>query len=570
MDETQKILQQIVESELSREEKIALLAKLPSALLEEKIRDGLAHDSHADSPDGFFAFCELLDGAKLPEHNQKEVHKVFEAHEQGKGFTLNGWRGSFKSVTLSAKFATWRIGLYPHQTNVIVSANDDSAEKITKAIARYISDHPEWKRAFGTIVPVTSSWAVNGYWVRDTSLSDDEWAKKTGQTIDPTFVGGGHTSTRINGKHPTGCLIIDDIQSTFLSAKEQKDLAHTVTAVILKMAVRKDDKLSTWVLNIGVPWPGEYDVHQILSKSGAFLSMTVPAMRRAVEGEGVYIDGVNPATGQVYDDIVGWWVLTEPSRFGVNSILSERALGKFEFWQMIMMDLDTAKATGLRYYTFPKEDVDNNWPTVGGVDPAFTLKDKLEDARKNSAFAIAYVSKRPARGAVLVGGVLERCNPGVAASRIAAAQILFPAWSFSAVENSGIGLLFIKTMNLLNPGLVIVPSDLGGIRPKGQKAARARSKHDRILYELSPFLEDATVMIAGDDYYTTKVKDALDNFFELDETVADERWDALDALYHAVKAMPDVLQKPKVGETLQVSKPKSRSPIAGMGKHRGY
>lgn len=563
--------------EISHEEALSLVSKLPKDVLKQATNLALVPQAKKDTPEGFFAFYEILHGFAPPDHVKSEISEIFLAHEEGRGYSLNGWRGSWKSVSLSVTFQAWRIGLEPHKTNVTICANDDSAEKITKAIAAIIEYHPGWNLVFPNVVPDKGKWSVEGFWVLDTDLPREKWTEKQAGVIDPTFVGGGHGSTRVNGKHPTGCLIVDDLHdiNNSSSDKERKIVTKTMTTVILKTAVRAKDKLSTWVLNVGVPWADD-DSHHVLKKSGSFRTQTIPAMKRALEGdkEAVYLDGVNKNTGAVYDDIIGWWILTEPKRFGVNSIMSERSLGKAEFWQMIMMDIKTGKTGGLKYYPYPKDRIEKHWPTLAGVDPSFTLQDRQEHISKNSSFAMAVGSKIPGGNAVLRGGVLEQCNLNRAATHIMSAQSDYPNWLFSAVENVGMGLLFKETIRLINPNLILVTSDLGGIRQAGEKAGKAKNKKTRIETELAPWLENAVILISDDpdDKFLSAVKDGLENFHELDDQSADERLDALDAFYHMVKAMPDVLQRRVSREQLPSVrvKPKSKSPISGLSRHRGY
>ena len=560
-----------------------LARRLPSSKVQEDIRTGLATACHQDTPEGFEAFYELLYGFRLPVNTGKRwVASIFKAHDEGKGFTLNGFRGSWKSVTLSVTFQCWRIGMEPHKTNVTISANDDSAEKITKSIAAIIEYHPEWKRAFPDIVPETSKWSVDGYWVIDTSISREEWARKQAGVIDPSFVGGGYKSTRINGKHPTGCLVVDDIHdlNNSTSEKERVAVVKAMTTVIMKTVIRRDDKMKTWFMNIGVPWALD-DCHHILKNSGGFIHSTVPAMVRVPEGEGVYIDGVNKETGKVYEDLVGWWRLTEPAIFGVNSIMADRALGKFDFWQMIMMDLTTAKTAGIKYYTYytetePDRDVIRTYPAHGGADPAFTLTANNENS--TSSFALAQGVKRPGRGGVLLGGVVEKCTLAQSTNHLAVSQKIFPNWRFTAVENVGMGLMYIQYARKANPNLLIVDSDLGGIRMKGEKAAKAKNKKTRIQYEASSWIEDGTWLIAdrgqteADDEFLKTIRDALDNFNDLpNDDTPDKRLDALDAFYHLIKAAPELLFRKTSEERIPTHAPRVRqiSPLAGIGV-RGY
>jgi len=568
LDEFWQLIQDIANKPSDERVKLIALAaqKLPSALLDAKYSEGLAQEARKDSVEGYCAFYEGIHGFRPPEHILSEVEKIFEAHDKGMGYTLNGWRGSWKSVSLSVTFQAWRIGLEPRKTNVTISANDDSAEKITKAIAAMIEYHPFWKMAFPTIVPDSGRWSVEGYWVVDNSMAREEWAKLQAGVIDPAFVGGGHGSTRVNGKHPTGVLDIDDLHdiNNSSSDKERKALVKALTTVILKTAVRIDDKLSTWVMNIGVPW-AEDDSHHILKNAG-WVWQEIPAMKRAEEGKGVYIDGINPATGICYEDIKGWWLLTEPRRFGVNSIIAERALGKAEFWQMIMLDLATASAGKLKYYPYPHEEIKMDWPTQGGADPTNVDKPAREKGRRSS-FAHVYIAKLPMGGAVIVDGVLQPSSLAGAIIFMREAQTRFSNWLGTACEDTGGGSVFIQGVHLAAPDIRIYSSDLSGIL---KKTGKVKSKPDRIL-ELSNWFENGRIKISdADTPFLNALRKLLNNFFDLMDDMHNEAWDAGDAAYHAVKAMPDVLQMPvDTGAIPSSIKPRRFNPLAIKG-HVGY
>lgn len=286
-----------------------------------------------DSPESFFAFCKLLDGSPPPPHVQRWIRKYYEDHEAGTG-TVNLASRGFRKTTYGMKFIAYRTGKEPHKTNVAIGAQDDSPEKIMNSASVIIESHPEWKRCFPNVVPDRArGWSVEGYYVKDTSIPYEQWVKKQVSVIDPTLVGGGYNSKRINGKHPTGVLYIDDIHDINNNSDGQrKDVVKKLTTVILKTVIRVNDKLSTWVLGIGVPWSSD-DGYQTMVNAGYGLIKT-PAMVRAVEGEAgaVYIDGHNPVTGVTYEDLTGWWVLTWPENFGPKAIIQERSFGKSEFW----------------------------------------------------------------------------------------------------------------------------------------------------------------------------------------------------------------------------------------------
>jgi len=395
-------------------------------LLDEKKELDLLARVKTDTPEGYFAFYEGLHGITPPWQVALWVREIYKGHEQGLGYTINGYRGSWKSVSISVDFTAWRIANEPRKSNLVISANDDSADKITKAIAQLIEFHPFWKKAFPNIVPDTGRWSSNGYWVIDTSMSREEWVAKQAGVIDPTLVGGGYTSTQINGKHPTGVAMTDDLHglNNSHSETEKKAAVKFYTTEFSKTFIRKDNKLVTWPVNVGVPWDRVHDTHKVLSKSGGYASSSIPVMRRALEADdgAVFIDGKNEMTGVVYDDIIGWWILSNPDNFGVDLIKQDRGLGKFDFWQMMMMDLDTASAGGLRYYSYPKDEIGKDWPAIGGCDPSYTFKERQEYEVKSSFFGVGVGLKRPRGGAVLADGILDQCTPNRAAGHIASLQ----------------------------------------------------------------------------------------------------------------------------------------------------
>lgn len=543
-------------------------------ILDEQHELELLARAKADSPDGFFAYYEGKYGFPPPQQAQRWIHRIYEGHEQNLGFTLNGHRGSWKTITISVCFLEYRIGLEPHKTNLVIRASDVTANEITDKITMTIQFHPWWKTCFPNVVPdEAGKWSTNGYWVVDTSISRDEWTKKTSDTADPTLVGGGYTSQKINGKHPSGICLTDDLHgiNNSFSETERKAVTKFYTTELSKTFIRKNGELVTWPINVGVPW-GKDDVHQVLSRSGGYTSEVYPVMVGAQEGDknAVYIDGVNKVTGATYEDIKGWWILSSPTLYGVDDIIRDRGLGKFDFFQMMMMDINRGNMGGLRYYSYPHAEIDLLWPAVGGSDPSYTFKERKEINIQSSFFALGVGLKRPRGGGVLQGGTLDQCSTNMAAGYIAATQSRFVNWLYTAVEDNGIGRLFIETIRLINPALVIVCSDLGGIRRKGEKAGKMKDKVLRFKTEAAPFLENATFFISDEqtDYLDT-IRDGLDNFDELDSSKADKRLDALDSLYHILKAMPDVLQQQAVKDELPSAfdKQKSAHPLAGRN-HR--
>jgi len=517
-----------------------------------------------DTPESFFAYCELLDGEEPPAHTQRQVRKMYEDHERGTGTVNLAFRGSRKTTYFGVKFIAFRVGKEPNKTNVAIGANDDSPEKVMNSVSVIIESHPEWKRCFPNVVPDKGrGWSVNGYYVMDTSVLYEEWVKRQASTVDPTLVGGGYNSTRINGKHPTGVLYIDDYHDVNNNSDlQRKDAVKKLTTVILKTVIRIKDKLSTWSLGIGVPWATD-DAYATMVNAGYGL-ITTPAMRRAAEGEegAVYIDGFNPAIGVTYEDIKGWWILTWPEIFGVNAIIQERSFGKSEFWQMIMLDLATASTGKLIYHEMPARDIDPAWPHLGGCDPT-TFSESIAD-KKSSHFALGYGAKRPTGGLVIVDGVVEQCTMLQAENYIFSAQNRFVNWLYTAVENVGVGKVFIQSLRR-NALLRIIASGLKGISD-----ARVRSKKDRWLIDAAPLFEDGSVLLSdADTPYLNAARRLMNHFFDLSEH--DPAFDVGDSIYHIIKAAPDAIQKNVLAaRAARQRQMNTQNPLAGIGSFVGY
>lgn len=535
-----------------------LAEKLPSGAVQEALKDGLAQGARQDSAEGYASFYELVHGFKPPRHVMEQVGMICKSHVEGVGTVVFAARGFWKSVSLSVTFVAWRVGLEPHKTNVIVSANDDSAEKVTKAVAAIIEFHPEWKRAFPNVVPDTGRWSVEGFSVLDNSITRDEWAKRQSGVIDPTIIGGGYKSSRLIGKHPSGCLVIDDIhdRDNASSEKERKVVVDILVKTILKTVIKKDDRMDTWLIAVGTPWALD-DAYYTMKNTGQYNFIAIPAMVKAKEGEGVYIDGVN-RDGVIFEDIIGWWQLNFPQYFGVNSVIKERADGKASFWQMIMLDLATSSTGRMKYYEFPADQIGEDWVIIGGADP--TNSDN-ESETGGSHFALAFLAKNPAGGAVVVDGVLERCSQLKAENYILAAQNRFSNWQFTAVEGVGGGLGFIQTLQR-NSNIRIVKSGLKSISD-----AKILNKKNRWLNDAAKWFEDGTIKISNADTpFLNALRRLFDKIHDLDPA-KDYAFDAGDATYHAMKSMPDIL---RVENFTQVRKIRQPSPLQGIGSYSGY
>jgi predicted phage terminase large subunit-like protein len=154
-------------------------------------------------------------------------------------------------------------------------------------------------------------------------------------------------------------------------------------------------------------------------------------------------------------------------------------------------------------------------------------------------FAMAYVAKLPGGGAVVVDGVLEHTTQAQAETLVNRAQTIFPNWLNAVVEADVRGEDFIQVITR-NPGLRIIPMKTGG-----------KGKGVRLERQMSPWLENGFVRISDAD---TPFLNELRHELDLYPNCAHD--DALDALYWALRGMPDVLTLGRESVQEEILEPK--------------
>ena len=546
--------------EMGQEERIEALKKrtLPEINATKQAILGILAQND-DSPKGFAAFYELIHGNELPKHAMEWIEHIYGAHDEGVGALLWAFRGSWKSTTISVTFTAFRIGHEPEKANLIISANDDSATKVTAAIAKMIEFNDGWKLAFPHVVPDKEmGWGAEGYCVKDTRIRYEEWTKKTSARIDPTLFGLGVGSSRLIGKHPGGVMLMDDIHDdkNSISNLDRERVVRVVSETVLPMSVKDDkdgEKLVTWEVVVGTPWDVD-DAYHFLKNTGQFKFMSMPVMVKAEEGEAgaVYIDGRN-RDGNVYVDVVGWWRLRWPEKFGPKAIIRERATGALRgFSRMFLLDLNAAKKAGLKYYMYPHEQIDTaRWPMYGGADLAFVLRATGRHETGRDFFSHSYGAKNPLGKLIVVDGVIEQCTQAQAEDHLKKPQDIFPLWRFSVLEGDGIGETFFTSLVMRNPQLRV-----------SMMKTKGKGKRWRQEQEMGPWLENGQVMISdADTPYLNALRRALDDF-------PDGNNDIRDGLYWLCRATPDVLVvKPDEDHLpLTMQKRRRRNPIFSLAK----
>jgi hypothetical protein len=192
---------------------------------------------------------------------------------------------------------------------------------------------------------------------------------------------------------------------------------------------------------------------------------------------------------------------------------------------MFLLDLKSAKTNGLRYYTFPHEQIDMaHWGLYGGVDFATVLNKKATDDPGRDKFSMAYGAKNPLNKLVVFDGVIEQCTQAQAEVHMNKPQSIFPNWVNTVIEGVGVGEQFWVNIIMRNPGLRVEMKKTGGV-----------PKLKRQELELGVWLERGMILISdADTPYLNALRKALDDFPEGNN-------DIRDGLYWLGRACPDVM-----------------------------
>jgi phage terminase large subunit-like protein len=485
-----------------------------------------------DNVEGFSAFFEVITGRRLTKFAIDWIEQLYEAREQGKYFAIEAFRGSAKTTVLTS-FLCFRIGHEPDKTYLTVQVGDDIAQDNSEKVADIIANNPGWKSCFPNVVPdMEKGWGAGGYEVKRDDIPYGQWRRLNSDRKDPTFIGLGYKSRAIIGKRVTGMLLIDDIldENNTASDKEMETVRKIMTGTLFPTIVK-----GAWMCCVFTPWK-ENDPVMGMTELDEFIRVKTPIVIECEDG--FDLDGVK------YKSI---W----PSRFPESEIRIRRAMSaKIEFARMYLLDLSKADSQVFRFYDFPAAQINGAWPVVGGVDYASSMKNVGGGAKLDTDyFALAYVCKLPMGGAVVMDGVLERTTMLPALGYVEKAQGTFPGWQHCVVEGDGKGEEFIQAL-MMKPGLKITPMKTGG-----------KGKMERLERQMGPWLESMRVRISDAD---TPFLNELRK--ELREYPNNRHDDAMDAVYWALRGMPDVLAMPYNNDELpSFEKKKTLNPFLALG-----
>lgn len=481
-----------------------------------------------DSPKSFAAFYRYMTGTTLPNHARKWIDSIYTGKQDDKGTLIFAFRGSWKTTTVSILFTAYRIGKEPWKTNLILQNNDKAAQDTTLAIANIIQLDPKWRDIFPNVQPnKPNGWGAQGYWVRDFDMPEEDWARLTAVSRDPSLLGLGINSGSVIGRHPTGVLLMDDIhdEANSISSTERAKVVKVLTDTIMPMIVpdgtkEEGQQLETWTLAVGTPWHEE-DAYHYMRETGEFEFCFTPLLYPVDENaeDAVYFQHKN---------LVGYYRLGWEDRCPPEVVKSFYNLsGHRGFGRMYLLSLAASNEIGLPYHSFPHDDIPEG-PVYGGVDYAsiIEIRGKVMDPKNRSKFALFWGVVTPNNVLVIIDGIVGHYTQLQSEGHVVNLKTKYDKqYQTSGVEMNGKGEEFFSLMSR-RPEIGVYPYWVSG------------KKETRIERQLGPWFEMGKILVSDEDTPALNyLRKALAEF-------PHGNLDVLDAVYGIAQCIPHVLQVP--------------------------
>ncbi|UOF79178.1 terminase large subunit [Caudoviricetes sp.] len=174
-------------------------------------------EDNSDPVQAIVDFGEYVFGKVANAH-----HREWIANDMRNRYTVTtAPPGSAKTTWQIIEMAWW-MGKHPLHTNGIGSAGEDAADDMTEAVAQTIERNPRYREVFPhVVVHKERGWSADGYNIRDSRFSLEEWEVIRAGDKNPSLLGGGVGSARWNGFRVTGRLHLDDIHDRKSKHSEQ-------------------------------------------------------------------------------------------------------------------------------------------------------------------------------------------------------------------------------------------------------------------------------------------------------------------------------------------------------------
>jgi len=355
----------------------APLTALPK---DEQYRILLAASARGDGVDAVCDFGELVFGYVAQPHHRAWIGEHLENPRVG----IVSPPESAKTTWMTIITMAWGIGKQPWTTNAIGSAGDDAAEDMAKAVADTIELNPAWKLVFPSVVPDKGrGWSNDGYNVRDTTYSEEQWAQLRAGQKDATLTAGGVGSVRFNGLRVTGRMILDDIHDR--KSKDSDTICYQTVAFVKDTAEPRVTETGSLAI-IQTRWSPKDVINYAQN------------LKRP-DGTPLYKVFYHPALDAEGES---YW----PAQWSKERLADTRIkVGEIDF-QLIYLGNETAmqgqilKREALHY--FPAAAILHTWTHFGGVDFAMKLQELMaRQEREHSRYAYAILAQSTV-GLVLV------------------------------------------------------------------------------------------------------------------------------------------------------------------------
>lgn len=498
----------------------------------------------SDTPEGFEVYYSLARRLPLPRHARGWVRRAYEAYWRGHGTCLFAFRGSSKTETITQMLTSYRIGIYPERSSLLIQVGDGSAKNNAAKIGYYVSQNPAFREFFPTVVPDKSAgWAAGGYWMYDTRFDYNIWSSSM-RAKDPTFIGLPYKSNDVIGKRPNLMAVIDDInnEENTRSYRESDHVNKIVQGTFFPTFTHE-----TWPFFVGTPWTMR-DVLSYVAATGEF---------EVIETPGYYVVDETVEGAEWFEEMKQWIKPTWPEVLNLAQLRKKlNMFGSLEFARMILLDLERAGGKELRrewLHTFPYAEIRQDWPVYIGVDYASSV-DKADLADDRDYCAISWGRGIPGGGVVLEGGFRDRLSQGEAEMKLKSiAEMFGPRLQLVTIEAVGAGKEFYSLM-VRNSSLPVFEGKPGD-----------KSKGIRFQKEMAPHFEFSRVWVSdGADPYLAEFTNEWVGF-----PLASHD-DTLDATYWMLRGAIGNLMPTLDSDSLPGLEPEQEeNPFADVRDHRG-
>ena len=442
---------------------------------------------------------------------------LLKAYKEHRGVMIEAWRGFGKSTDLLV-WVLLVLGNRPVGSMGFGRINDTKAQESGDAIAMTVENSFAWKCAFPNVVPDEhAGWSKKaGFFVQDLNIVNGEggyskWREMcfADHVSEASLICAGIESGLWIGFHPTNGEWFDDLHD--------KKNTKSITEMQNVVDVWEGNILPTWTdpkrpmmfAVVCTPWDSDNDVYAHMLQTGLLELVKIPIF-------------VEDPQGELFEPLNKRVRLTWPEVYDMKAVMviwRSQEMNPKTFWMMFLLDDKAARLNAVYvYYSMDHTKIKKDeWPMDAGIDPVYTRK--KEGA--TSHFCMLFGLRLPMGGAVVSGGILEKCSASQGMKLVVQTQMAYPNFGKTWCETYGGGELFIQMVQQ-NPGLRIMPIE--------RKDLPDEKKGDRQYTFLEQLLASGYFYISDED---TPVLNVLRNYLarypNITNPMAPE-WDVADAL----------------------------------------